>query len=117
MRSELEIKELIDDFYGIISGKVEEERNWDSFRTLFFTNAHLMSTRVNSNNECTSIPVDIDSYIVGLDKFLRTNDFYEYGLNYEINVFSNIAHVYSFFYYHMPFFIARAYLNINLTDS
>lgn len=95
MRSELEIKELIDDFYGIISGKIEEERNWDSFRTLFFTNAHLMSTRVNSNNECTSIPVDIDSYIIGLDKFLRTNDFYEYGLNYEINVFSNIAHVYS----------------------
>jgi hypothetical protein len=95
MRNESEIKKLIDNFYGIISGKAEEERNWDSFRTLFFASAHLMSTRFNSNNECITIPVDIESYIIGLDKFLRTNDFYEYGLNYEINIFGNIAHVYS----------------------
>lgn len=95
MNNEVYIKELIDNFYRIISGKVEENRNWNDFRTLFFTNAHLMSMRFNSNRECVSVPVDIESYILGLDKFLKTKDFYEYGFNYEINIWGNIAQVYS----------------------
>lgn len=95
MDTEFEIKKLIDDFYGIISGKAEEERSWDSFRTLFFANAHLMSMKVNSNNQCSTIPVNVETYILGLDKFLSANDFYEYGFNYKINIKGNIAQVYS----------------------
>jgi len=95
MNNEVEIKYLIDKFYDIISGKPEEERNWESFKSLFFTNAHLMSTRFNGNKECISLPLDIEAYISVLDKFLKTKNFYEYGLNYEISVFGNIAHVYS----------------------
>jgi len=95
MENQLEIKKLIDNFYIIISGKSGEERNWDSFRKLFYSNAHLMSAKFNSGNECTTMPVNVDSYILGLDRFLRVNDFYEYGLNYKINIFGNIAHVYS----------------------
>lgn len=95
MDSQVDIKELIDNFYEIISGKAEEQRNWNSFRSLFFTNAHLMPMRFNSNKECVSVPVDVESYILGLDKFLKTKDFYEYGLNYEISIWGNIAHVYS----------------------
>ncbi|WP_432666750.1 hypothetical protein R9X47_10350 [Wukongibacter baidiensis] len=95
MNNEMKIKELIDNFYEIISGKAEEERNWHRFRNLFFKNAHLMPSRFNSNKECVSTPIDVESYILGLDNFLKTKDFYEYGLNYEINIFGNIAHVYS----------------------
>ena len=38
MSSEEKIKELIASFYEIISGRSEEERNWDNFRNLFFEN-------------------------------------------------------------------------------
>lgn len=95
MNNELKIKKLLDDFYRIISGKVEEERNWDDFKALFFSNAHLMSVKFNSDKKLIAIPVDVESYILGLDKFLKMKDFYEYGLNYEINICGNIAYVYS----------------------
>jgi hypothetical protein len=95
MNNELEIKELIDSFYAIISGKSEEERDWDSFKSLFFSNAHLMSVRFDNYKEVISFPVDVQTYISGLEKFLKTKDFYEHGFNYEIHIFGNIAHVYS----------------------
>jgi hypothetical protein len=95
MEGEKEIKKLIDNFYSIISGKEEEERDWNSFRTLFYGNAHLTSTRFNSNNECIAIPKDVESYISGLDKFLKSNEFYEYGFNYEISIIGNISQVHS----------------------
>ena len=90
-----EIEKLIERFYSIISGKKEEDRDWNSFKSLFFTNSHLMSVKYNSNNECITTPQDVESYIIRLEKFLRTNDFYEYGFNYKINVLGNIAYVYS----------------------
>ena len=95
MNSEESIKELIDSFYQIISGRAQEERNWDNFRNLFFENGHLMSIKLNDNKECISKPMNIEAYILILDKFLKTIDFYEYGLNYKINIMRNIADVYS----------------------
>ena len=95
MNNKLEIQRLIDIFYKIISGKVGEERDWNHFKSLFLENAHLMSMKFNNYNECISRPLDVDSYIIGLNKFLETSDFYEYALNYEIKVFRDIAHVYS----------------------
>lgn len=95
MNNELEIQRLIDTFYKIISGEKGEQRDWVYFKSLFFENAQLMSMKFNNQNDCISIPVDVDSYIIGLNKFLRANDFYEYGLDYDIKVFGDIAHVYS----------------------
>lgn len=93
MDNETKIKGLIDNFYEIISGKADEERNWSCFKTLFFTNAHLIPMRFDINEKCITIPFDIESYIVRLESFLKTTDFYEYAINYEIKVFGNIAHV------------------------
>lgn len=90
MDNKIEIKRLIDNFYEIISGKTGEERNWSDFRALFFANAHLIPMKSDIKE-----PLDIESYISRLDNFLRTKDFYEYALNYGIEVFGNIAHVYS----------------------
>lgn len=90
-----EIKRLIDTFYEIISGKAGQERNWNRFKTLFFANAHLIPMKFDTNNNCITNPFDVESYIERLDTFLRTNDFYEYAINYEIKVFGKIAHVYS----------------------
>lgn len=95
MDNKLEIKKLIDGFYNIISGKSIEERDWESFRGIFFTDAHLMSVRLDSNRECISKPLDVETYISGLDRFLKSKDFYEYGINYDIDIHGNIACAYS----------------------
>lgn len=95
MDSKIEIKNLIDDFYGIISGKTTEKRDWNRFKNLFYPNAHLMSMSYNSDNKCSSIPKNVDTYVSILSNLLEEVDFYEYGLNYEIEIYGNIARVYS----------------------
>ncbi|WP_187355556.1 hypothetical protein ['Paenibacillus yunnanensis' Narsing Rao et al. 2020] len=90
------IQETIDEFYAIISGRKGEERDWDTFRSLFLSgNSILNPVKFNAEKEPVSKPLNVDSYIHGLKSFLLANDFYEYGLNYEISVFGHIAQVYS----------------------
>lgn len=95
MNDVAEIKRLIDNFYEIISGKAGEKRNWDSFKQLFFEKAHLIPVRFDINKNCITIPFDIDSYVLRLEGFLGTNDFFEYASNCKIEVYGNIAHAYS----------------------
>ena len=95
MDNELEIQRVIENFYKIISGKIGEDRDWKSFKSLFIENAHLMSMKFNNNNECISSPRDVDSYIKGLNNFLQTSDFYEFGRSYKVEIFKDIAHVYN----------------------
>lgn len=95
MSNNEEIKSLIDTFYDIISGKAGETKDWEEFKKLFYPNAHLLSVRFNEKEICTSKAEDIDSYSQKLSEILYSKDFYEYGLNYRIEVFGNIAQVYS----------------------
>lgn len=96
MNNEKEIQYVIDRFYEIISGNANEERNWSEFRSLFFSwDSSLASMKYNTEKECITKRLDVESYIKGLIGFLKANDFYEYGFNYEIKVFGSIADVYS----------------------
>lgn len=96
MNNESIIQRVIDKFYEIISGKAEKERNWDEFRSLFFSgNSSLASMKYNAKKECITKRQDVESYIAGLNNYLKSNDFYEYGFNYEIKVVGSIANVYS----------------------
>jgi hypothetical protein len=90
------IQEAIDEFYDVISGSKEEQRDWDKFRSLFFSgDSALASIKFNEGKELTTKPLNVNAYITGLNNFLSAHDFYEYGLNYEICIFGSIAHVYS----------------------
>lgn len=96
MNSSIIIQNVIDKFYEIISGMAGEERCWDEFKTLFFSeDSSLTSIRYNADNKCITKRQDVDSYIVGLNNFLKANDFYEYGFNYEVTEIGRIANVYS----------------------
>ncbi|SCZ00860.1 nuclear transport factor 2 family protein [Alkaliphilus peptidifermentans] len=96
MNSEKEIQYAIDKFYKIISGSAGERRNWNEFKSLFFSeDSSLASMKYNADKECITKGMDVESYIVGLCDFLKSNDFYEYGFNYEIKVIGSIASVYS----------------------
>ncbi|MFZ5351932.1 MAG: hypothetical protein ACOZCL_04300 [Bacillota bacterium] len=94
MCGKYEVESIIDKFYEIISGKTGEAREWDMFRALFFTNAVLTPMKY-ADGECITKVCSLESYIEGLSKFLDKNDFYEYGLNYRIEIYGNIAQVYS----------------------
>lgn len=91
MNSKKEIKGLIDTFYEIISGKAEEKRDWDRFRSLFFSRAQLIHNKISDERKCQTIPCDVESYISRLSEVLAKKDFYEYGYDYEIEICGNIA--------------------------
>lgn len=88
------IESTIETFYQVISGKSEENRDWDMFRSLFFSpDSGLASMRFNEKKECITKRSDVETYIVGLEKFLKENDFYEWGKNYKICIAGNMANV------------------------
>ncbi|MCC5910815.1 MAG: hypothetical protein JJT76_10300 [Clostridiaceae bacterium] len=96
MYNKSEIQEVIDKFYEIISGNAEDERDWNEFRSLFFSgSSSLTLMKYNADNECITKRLDVETYIVGLSNFLKSKDFYEYGFNYEIKMYGSIANVYS----------------------
>ncbi|QOY38340.1 hypothetical protein AWH56_012875 [Anaerobacillus isosaccharinicus] len=86
------IHETIEQFYNIISGNKEEVRDWDKFRSLFLSDNSSLAP-IKSNSEKKSF--NVNSFISRQENFLRKNNFYEYGLSYKIEIFGEIAHVYS----------------------
>lgn len=89
-----EIENLINEFYKIISGKKNQERNWELFKALFSPEAKLLPLR-HTDNINNIMSYSIDEYINRLESFLAENDFYEYGENYKIKVFNNLAYAYT----------------------
>lgn len=89
-----EIVNLIDLFYKIISGKKSQERNWELFKTLFSPEAKLLPLK-HTDNINDILSYSVDEYINRLELYLGENDFYEYGENYKIEVFNNLAYAYS----------------------
>lgn len=93
MNNEKEIIGLIDSFYAIISGKAGQNRNWNGFRKLFYNGAQLIPYKFDES--CT-VAYDVNTYIENrLSPLLETNDFYEFGYDYDIEIFKNIAQVHS----------------------
>lgn len=82
-----DISRIIDSFYEVISGKAYEDRNWGKFSSLFYQNARLINFKGNN------LSSDVESYIATLTQWLKRNDFYEYGFDYEISTYGNIAQV------------------------
>lgn len=82
-----DISRIIDSFYEVISGKAYEDRNWEKFSSLFYQNARLINFKGNN------LSSDVESYIATLTQWLKRNDFYEYGFDYEISTYGNIAQV------------------------
>lgn len=89
------IVNVINEFYRIISGKANEKRDWIYFKTLFTEDAKLKIIKIDNNKKTTALQMDINTYIFSVSNFLKKQDFYEYGLNYEIETYKNIANVYS----------------------
>lgn len=94
MKNEKEIINLVNLFYKIISGKRNQERNWELFKTLFSPGAKLLPLK-HTDNMSDIVSYSIDEYINRLELYLAENDFYEYGENYKIEGFNNLAYAYT----------------------
>lgn len=95
MKNDGQIQERIDAFYRIISGRAGQERNWEQFRTLFYPDARLTPNQRNTNNQFCAVAYDVEKYIARLSGFLGQNDFYEVGFIQRVEVYGDIAQVYS----------------------
>jgi hypothetical protein len=91
---EEDIRDLLDTFYGILSGRTGDARDWAKFRQLFFHDAHLTALRARAQRH-SAMTDSVHSYVARVDAFLQEHDFYEYGSSYRIEVHGDIAQVYS----------------------
>jgi len=94
MNNETQIINNIDAFYKILSGPKSSSRDWSRFKELFCQNATLCPHKKASNGSNSEI-FGIDVYIERLKKFLADNDFYEFGVDYKMNIYGNICSVYN----------------------
>lgn len=81
--------------YEVISAEKEEDRNWKQFKFLFYPNAKLIPTGINEDFVYKAKYITPDEYIKNSDKWLKMNGFIEKEINREVNIFGNIAHVFT----------------------
>lgn len=84
------IDDIVASIYEIISGEKGEERDWDLMHTVFHPDARLMYGNEKEMNFLT-----VNEYISRFRESLKQNKFYEKPVNNEIDVYGNMAHVWS----------------------
>lgn len=94
MTSNNDIEKVLNTFYEIISGDKTEQRDWVTFRTLFYPGALLFPNSVTTNPTITK-GIKVNEYISDLERFLRQNEFFENGLITHTVIENNIASIIS----------------------
>jgi hypothetical protein len=89
------IDSIVKTLYSVVSGAKGEKRNWDLFKQLFRKNARLIPTGKNNENKIMARYLTADSYIETSGEWLVENGFYEVEINRKVDIFGNIAHVFS----------------------
>jgi len=89
---EKRIAERIREFYSIISGAKNVERNWNGLRALFRNDARLYINRPNKGiMDCSSYTVD--EYIGRLKEFIQREDFYEFSTENDTKIIMNMCNI------------------------
>jgi hypothetical protein len=82
--------------YDVISGDAGQKRDWDRFRTLFHKDARMIPTGVNPNTKVVSArALTPEDYIKRTETVFAKEGFYEREKARRIEIFGNIAHVFS----------------------
>lgn len=95
MSNEQKIISTINEFYEVISGKSGEEREWEKLKSLFCEGAVLTPYVFSEQSNNKSIPYNIEGYINRINELTVSSDFTERGFNYKIDIYGNIANVFS----------------------
>lgn len=93
---EIEIGKVLDDLYDIVSGPAGP-RDWARQRASFHDDSRQMRTWIDAEGKPAIRIMDQAAYAADTAPFFAENDFYEVETARKINVFGNIAHVWSIY--------------------
>jgi hypothetical protein len=94
MNEEDSIGAVVDEMYAMISGPAGP-RDWSRQEKCFLPEAVQVRTWVDEQGGAQKKAMHLDEYSRDTQPFFDTNDFYEVETNRRIDVFGNIAHVWS----------------------
>jgi hypothetical protein len=94
MTDEAEIGAAIDEMYAMISGP-KGERDWSRQANCFLPEARQVRTWVDERSRPQKLSMTLGDYQANTTPFFAEHDFYEVETSRRIDVFGNIAHVWS----------------------
>ena len=94
MSDEAEIGAVIDEMYAMISGPAGP-RDWSRQRNCFLPEARQVRTWVDEQSRPACKMMGLNEYAENTTPFFAENDFYEIETARRIDVFGNMAHVWS----------------------
>ena len=94
MEDEAAIGAAIDEMYAMISGPAGP-RDWSRQENCFLPEARQVRTWVDGEGRAAKKSMSLEDYSRDTTPFFAANDFYEVEVGRRINVFGNIAHVWS----------------------
>ena len=94
MSDEAEIGAAIDEMYAMISGPTGP-RDWSRQEKCFLPEARQVRTWVDEQGRAAKKSMSLDDYSRDTTPFFAANAFYEVETGRRIDVFGNIAHVWS----------------------
>ena len=94
MNDEAEIGAAIDEMYAMISGP-KGPRDWSRQANCFLPEAKQVRTWIDDQGRAQKLSMTLDEYSANTTPFFAENDFYEVETGRRIDVFGNIAHVWS----------------------
>ena len=94
MTDEQAIGAVIDEMYAMISGPAGP-RDWSRQKNCFHPDARQVRTWVDGDGRAAFKMMSLDEYARDTTPFFAANDFYEIETGRRIDLFGNIAHVWS----------------------
>ena len=94
MTDEQAIGAVIDEMYAMISGPAGT-RDWSRQGNCFLPDARQVRTWVDEQGRSAMKSMSLDEYVRDTTPFFAANDFHEFETGRRIDLFGNIAHVWS----------------------
>ena len=94
MTDEQAIGAVIDEMYAMISGPAGP-RDWGRQVNCFLPEARQVRTWVDADGRPQKLSMSLDDYAANTTPFFAANPFYEVEAERRVDVFGNIAHVWS----------------------
>ena len=94
MSDEEQIGSVIDEMYAMISGP-KGPRDWSRQANCFLPEARQVRTWVDDEGRPQKLGMSLDEYAANTQPFFAANDFFEVETSRRIDLFGNIAHVWS----------------------
>ena len=94
MSDEQAIGAAIDEMYAMISGP-KGPRDWSRQANCFLPEARQVRTSVDEQGRSAMTMMTLEEYAANTTPFFAANDFFEIETSRRIDVFGNIAHVWS----------------------